>query len=155
MFYGIALGPLRFSLCLTLLEFASGKRIRQVIHIMVALNIVAAIVYFASVMTICRLCSAQWHYFYDFPRYPKKGGCFNGTGIHIYDNQLHPWFDRRCYPSHDPLRLTHRPSEEGHGMAAIEPGPTDYDSSSDPGSFYRLLDFQKRSSLGPWYGNTV
>ncbi|KAG9700493.1 hypothetical protein KCU95_g2024, partial [Aureobasidium melanogenum] len=83
IFYGIVLGPLRCSLCLTLLRFASGKRMRQAIHTMVAINIIAAIGCFASVMTICRPYSANWRYFYDFPGYPKKGSCFDGATLKI------------------------------------------------------------------------
>lgn len=79
----MALGPLRCSLCLTLLRFASGKRMRQIIYIMVTINIISAIGCFASVMTICRPYSANWRHFYNFPEYPKQGTCFDVTTLKI------------------------------------------------------------------------
>ncbi|KAI4744814.1 hypothetical protein E4T50_04806 [Aureobasidium sp. EXF-12298] len=80
-FYCMTLGPLRSSLCLTLLRFAAGKRMRQLIYVMIALHIATTIVSFAILMAICRPYSAIWRHFYDFPDYPKEGTCFSGTNI--------------------------------------------------------------------------
>ncbi|KAI5197113.1 hypothetical protein E4T39_07469 [Aureobasidium subglaciale] len=83
LFYCITLGPLKCSLCLTLLRFARGRKMRQVIYIMIAFNIIAAVACFAGLLVMCRPYRTNWRYFYDFPEYPKQGSCFSGSVIMI------------------------------------------------------------------------
>ncbi|KAI5238663.1 hypothetical protein E4T43_07268 [Aureobasidium subglaciale] len=81
LFYCITLGPLKCSLCLTLLRFARGRKMRQIIYFMVAFNIIAAVACFAGLMAMCRPYRTNWRHFYDFPEYPRQGSCFSGFVI--------------------------------------------------------------------------
>ncbi|KAI4715863.1 hypothetical protein E4T48_07973 [Aureobasidium sp. EXF-10727] len=83
LLYCITLGPLRCSLCLTLLRFATGKRMRQAIYIMVMVHIATTVACFVGLMALCRPYRTNWRHFYDFPGYPREGSCFSGVVIEI------------------------------------------------------------------------
>ncbi|THW13208.1 hypothetical protein D6C86_05146 [Aureobasidium pullulans] len=81
LLYVLTLGVLKYSLCLTLLRFATAKTMRQTIYIMIIFNTLMTVACIVGIMALCRPYRTNWRHFYDFPGYPKKGSCSSGVVI--------------------------------------------------------------------------